>query len=91
MECSKKSKCKNYREKCNDCMSIADIYNHYPCFKSVDVIEVVRCKYCKYAEQSINAIGEPSCCCNNKNVGFYKWLMGEDDFCSYGERRDPDA
>lgn len=83
MECSKKEKCKNYREKCDACMSLSDIYNHYPWFKSVDVVEVVRCKDCKSSKDTI----EP-------NVVLCKKLnrhMRAFDFCSYGERRTPDA
>ena len=53
-----------------------------------DLVAVVRCKDCKFGEHSINAIGEPSIACNNPDVGFYEWLLGEDDFCSYGEGKD---
>lgn len=57
-------------------------------YKHRDDVRVVRCKDCKFGEHSINAIGEPSIACNNPDVGFYEWLLGEDDFCSYGERRE---
>ena len=73
------------------------IYKTLATFKAVcryeadeiaEYAEVVRCKDCKYGEPSINAIGELSVCCNNPDIGFYEWLLGEDDFCSYGERKD---
>jgi hypothetical protein len=55
---------------------------------TIDAAPVVRCKDCKHGESSVNALGESSCCCNNPDVGFYEWLLDEDDFCSYGERKD---
>ncbi len=64
-----------------DCNDIA----RFPLF---DAVPVVRCKDCKYGESSVNALGESSCCCNNPDIGFYGWLLDEDDFCSYGERKD---
>ena len=66
-------------------MDAVDLINKLP---TVDAVEVVRCKGCKFGEPSINAIGEPSIACNNIHIGFYGWLLSEDDFCSYGERKD---
>ena len=44
---------------------------------SVDAVEVVRCKDCKHCTE----IGLPRCRRTRRNIL-------DDDFCSYGERRD---
>lgn len=49
---------------------------------AADVVEVVRCKDCKYYEPCEG--GKDYCC-------WYESGVGENDFCSYGERRDKDA
>lgn len=50
-----------------------------------DVEPVVRCKYCKYWQDNNGGYPNPEC----------RWGHGEtpdeNDFCSYGERREYDA
>lgn len=53
---------------------------------TVDAVEVVRCKDCRFYEQGVeyyhyDGIGAKDVC------RLYKRQMQEDDFCSYGERR----
>lgn len=55
-----------------------------PCFKNkADVVEVVRCKDCIYYKSN---------CCFNRQWDFESSvevpLVRENDFCSYGERRE---
>ena len=45
---------------------------------TVDAVEVVRCKDCKHKD---GMPGQPNIVC---------WQMHDDDFCSYGERKDGD-
>lgn len=53
---------------------------------TVDAVLVVRCKDCKYAYiNSFSALpGEALCSSSGK-------VMQQDDFCSYGERKDGGA
>lgn len=44
--------------------------------RSIDAVEVVRCKDCMHWDNDFLL-------CDRKNV-----RMGEDDFCSYGERKE---
>ena len=75
-----------YRDRFGDCAKVCTQY------RNRDVVEVVRCKDCKY---SCNPIPE--------EVGFVECLycsdprrepeeemaiVGYDDFCSYGERKE---
>ena len=56
---------------------------------TVDAVEVVRCKDCKhlrYGYQCYNPLG-----IKLNNDGDAYVLVDEDDFCSYGERRDGDG
>ena len=61
--------------------------------KAVDAVEVVRCKDCKwYKEGELLA---PNKFCfrlkhptEDRNVGYN---FGDEDFCSYGERKDNDS
>ena len=46
---------------------------------TVDAVEVVRCKECKYRETCEKIIWF--------DIGKYKAIGSEIDFCSYGERR----
>ena len=46
--------------------------------KAVDAVEVVRCKDCKHWTMGY---------CNNFAYYDYEPTTNEDDFCSYGERR----
>ena len=47
---------------------------------TVDAVEVVRCKDCKHAKKIKIGVH-----CTFNEIGF-----SEDDFCSYGERKDND-
>lgn len=50
---------------------------------AADVVPVVRCKDCKYAYiNSFSAASGVALCSSNAKV------MQQDDFCSYGERKD---
>ena len=50
---------------------------------TVDAVEVVRCKDCKHREHVW---------CPMESVEQYPWLSTkDDDFCSYGERKDNGA
>ena len=53
----------------------------------VDAVEVVRCKDCKYCR--VASWGE-RLCARKQTDGVYAELsnLREDDFCSYGERRE---
>ena len=56
---------------------------------AADVVEVVRCKDCKYRVDDWAGCGP---CCGNLNAGMTASVeLKDDDFCSYGERRDKDA
>lgn len=53
---------------------------------AADVAEVVRCRDCKYVRPTVQA-------CDGRQVGIWCYLrdaddIGEDDFCSQGERKD---
>ena len=50
---------------------------------TVDAIEVVRCKDCIYYEKGKDY--QPYCNCFDGGISDYPQ---EDDFCSYGERRE---
>lgn len=57
----------------------------------VDVVEVVRCKDCKYYKKNISCVG-------GLYNGCSEWLnegneieVREDDYCSYGERREDET
>lgn len=53
---------------------------------TADVVEVVRCRDCKYYKPQTRSItwnNTTKYCCRGANV-----KVNEDDYCSYGERRD---
>ena len=52
---------------------------------TVDAVEVVRCKDCKHYERFNNA-----CHCHKADENGTPIFVREDDFCSYGERKDDD-
>ena len=53
---------------------------------AADVVSVVRCKDCKHAYiNSFSAASGVALCSSSVKV------MQQDDFCSYGERKDGDA
>ena len=92
-------KYKVYEEACAGCWYHGDEVGSCnlsePCEKLVfafasapaaDVAEVVRCRDCKYVRPVIQA-------CDGRQVGVWCYLrdaddIGEDDFCSQGERKD---
>ncbi len=51
-------------------------------FPEVDAVEVVRCKSCKYWADGVAGCTEHVKCCE---IGFY--MIGEDGYCSFGERK----
>ena len=57
---------------------------------SADVTPVVRCKDCKHRGKMWGAFGIAYYCRNDKS-GLTQMLDYENDFCSYGERRDDNA
>ena len=60
--------------------TILDLVDSVP---TVDAVPVVRCKDCKYAYiNSYSAASGNAICSTSANV------TQQDDFCSYGERRD---
>ena len=59
---------------------IAEIVNA----PTVDAVEVVRCKDCERWDRFMDTFGA----CNTGLCFIHNTRMGEDDFCSYGERKD---
>jgi hypothetical protein len=59
---------------------------------TADVVEVVRCKDCKHWHKKVfdpiieHHIGE--CHCSQWENDYFWYETSENDFCSYGERRD---
>ncbi len=53
---------------------------------AADVVEVVRCEKCKFYE--IVEYWHPDCNGTKQVCRLLKRQMQEDDFCSYGERKD---
>ena len=67
--------------RCLDCPIINE--NAGQCEHMTEVIEVVRCKDCKHFGRYVcNPAGTKSVWCEING-----WTFGEDDYCSYGERR----
>lgn len=57
---------------------------------AADVVEVVRCKDCKYFNL-IDKITEGKYLCDRNKLwqpGQYRPYMSENDYCSYGERKE---
>lgn len=50
-----------------------------------DVVEVVRCRDCKYVH--FNTSSETYHC---RRRGYYSEKVNEDDYCSYGKRKEDD-
>ena len=58
---------------------------------TADAVEVVRCKDCKWFWKY--KINNNYCCCRNSRDGYsqvFEVKFSENDFCSYGERKDND-
>ena len=72
--------CKAEKKDHNGCWCRAcwvdDMLDEVECFQPADVAPVVRCKDCKYRD---GTPGQPNILCAQ---------MHEDDFCSYGERKE---
>ena len=56
---------------------------------TIDAVSVVRCKECKYAEIYKGQIYDDVNCINGV-IGGYGAHLELDDFCSYGEKGEPD-
>lgn len=55
----------------------------------IDVVEVVRCKDCQHYFQSYGRCNKHSEDPDQSISGFgFSFWVNEDDFCSYGEKRD---
>lgn len=75
----------NEKGKCNIC-ELTYYRNGYIKSPTADVVEVVRCKDCKYYKPQTRSItwnNTTKYCCRGANV-----KVNEDDYCSYGERRE---
>ena len=61
---------------------------------SVDAVEVVRCKDCKYWHEETGWCDQHSWFIEEDGEPCHPWesnnwkMLNEDDFCSYGERKD---
>lgn len=55
---------------------------------TADVVEVVRCKDCAHIKQSISPLCPETNCFICDNPYGLKANVNENDFCSYGERKD---
>ena len=65
-----------------------DWVNNIP---AADVVEVVRCKDCKYWQDQTEGIVEVPICARTQNAleeNPLVMIIGEDGYCSYGERAD---
>ena len=58
------------------------------CQPAADVVEVVRCKDCKHRRDDEDFVRGHYCVKRPSNGGYF---CEDDDFCSYGERRDNNA
>lgn len=84
MGCVKQNECANYGIECSECFALADVYNNYPCYKDKDLVEVIRCKYCEHRRDDEDYVGGHYCVKRPSNGDCF---CKDDDFCSYGERR----
>lgn len=71
----------------SNCSNVLKMIHDVP---TADVVEVVRCKDCKYYRKNISCVG-------GLYNGCSEWLnegneieVREDDYCSFGERREDD-
>ena len=68
---------------------VMDVMQRIDNAPTVDAVEVVRCKDCKHRKEWLKE-GTFYCC--NPDYGMASGVELEDnDFCSYGERREKDA
>ena len=61
-----------------DCVVVEDIDNA----PTVDAVEVVRCKDCKHWADGVSGCTDHVKCCK---IGYY--MVGENGYCVYGERK----
>lgn len=55
---------------------------------AADVVEVVRCRDCKYYDYGKRFPDMKWCCrLKDKNGETVRYMYADDDFCSYGERK----
>ena len=91
---------KKHTNTCNDCIHLAtcckiehfgrDLETNLPCREFIginDRVEVVRCRDCKYYDKKYHQCKLHSEEPDQYSTGFI-FNMQEDDFCSYGERRE---
>ena len=71
--------CKNKTHSCNSCGE-RKCGNKHNCH-SADTVEVVRCKDC------IHRVEQSKMCAHPKAIGWDAIEPEDDDFCSYGERK----
>ena len=57
---------------------------------AVDAVEVVRCKDCKHYQYGEFFTDIKFCCRLNSKGKTMRYNFADDEFCSYGERRDDD-
>ena len=54
-------------------------------WKLGEAVQVVRCKDCRYYDESLEV-----CRCSQWDLSRIEYpMVGTEDFCSYGERREP--
>lgn len=69
-------------------VTAANVLRSFDEIPAADVVAVVRCKDCKYRER-LRFDGFYHCC--NEDAGMATGIvLNDNDFCSYGERRDED-
>lgn len=59
---------------------------------TIDAVPVVRCKDCRYWKDQAEGVVEVPVCeydCRNGKIGITQ-IMGAEDYCSHGERKDDD-
>lgn len=72
-------------------MMMYEIANEIEDAPAVDAVEVVRCKDCKHYKRGIVFKDTMFCFRPDENGGPYVIRSKDDNFCSYGERREENA
>ena len=83
----KASDCEKYFYKHLDAVHIVGAMNAIDEMPNADVVPVVRCRDCKYYDKKYHQCKLHSEEPDQYSTGFI-FNMQEDDFCSYGERRE---
>lgn len=82
-DCLYKELCESHKDICVT-EKLQNVDKECPHFKDkADVVEVVRCKDCRHGEKTTQFRTD----CTTK-CGLHNKTMFDNDFCSYGERRD---